>query len=287
MASLDEEEFGSDTDDDDYVPDGDTQVASEEENSGDDEGTEANTAVKGAKKKKSKIASKPKPAGRASMFGEEEEKIDWSAELEKEKTEKDEEQEKKKTENIWAAFKKETSTKVVVKPKPAGGGLANLFSTSSSPSSSSQGPSKITAEPTKPKSRFGNLFDVGLKKGEVKEEEKKDNSVKPKNRFGSLFDSPSDKEEIKEDSKDSITTQDGKVEITKTYDFAGEAVTISKQVNNVWALRSNPPQVCADSKEAAKFLSSSADTTSKRPGGLAGVVGSMAKVHILFLAPAF
>ena len=37
MASMTEADFGSDTDDDDYVPEGETHEASEEENSGEDE----------------------------------------------------------------------------------------------------------------------------------------------------------------------------------------------------------------------------------------------------------
>ena len=51
MSALDEADFGSDTDDDDYVPEGagEGHDASEEEHSGEEENTEDNakTVVKG------------------------------------------------------------------------------------------------------------------------------------------------------------------------------------------------------------------------------------------------
>ena len=95
--SLQEEEFGSDTDDDDYIPDCDPVVGSEEENSGDEEGAqddapaEGGVACKKKRKKKTPEAMKRKKTthgGRGFMFEEEnagEGPVDWKAEVEKEK----------------------------------------------------------------------------------------------------------------------------------------------------------------------------------------------------------
>merc|ERR1712029_705883 len=88
---------------------------------------------------------------------------------------------------------------------------------------------------------------------------------KPKSRFGSLFDD-TEKKVVQDKGKEEKTEKSGdKVEITKVFDFAGEVVKVSKQVS-------------ADSKEAAKFLSAEASaSTTKRQGGLAGVVGSITR----------
>jgi len=266
--SLEEEEFGSDTDDDDYVPDCDPVVASEEENSGDDEGDQDEAGKKKGKKKTPGEAVKKKKkivasGGRGFMFEEEstegEGSVDWKAEVEKEKAELNEEVEKKKTEDIWAEFKRDTGG-AKPKPKPTGGGLASIIAPTAAP------PVKSSL-PAKPKSRFGSLFDnVEKSKEEAVGEGEREAVVKekPKNRFGSLFDAPPKVEQAKE-SEDSPLKSGNKVEITKVFDFAGEVVKVSKQVS-------------ADSKEAAKFLSGEAtSSTTKRPGGLAGVVGSITK----------
>ena len=55
MASMTEADFGSDTDDDDYMPEGETQEVSEEENSGEDENNlDKPGGVKNKKKRKTK-----------------------------------------------------------------------------------------------------------------------------------------------------------------------------------------------------------------------------------------
>jgi len=253
---LNEEEFGSDTDDDDYVPDGDTHAASEEDHSGDDETFEAsNVNVK--KKKKNKTSSKV-PVGRANMF-EVEEKIDWSKEREMEKQNLDEAAEKKKTEDIWADFKNDTeSSKNLSKPKGSGS-IAALFGNDKS---------NVNTEHSvvKPKNRFGSLFDkTDSNENGTDKTIKEPKIVKPKNRFGSLFDKEVDKEPNKDTGQagSGPVVADGKVEITKVFDFAGEEVKVKEQV-------------AADSKEAVKFLSGGSQTT-KRSGGLAGVVGSISK----------
>jgi len=261
--SLEEEEFGSDTDDDDYVPDCDPVVASEEENSGDDEGDQdeggkkkgkKKTPGESVKKKKKKIVAS---GGRGFMFEEEstggEGSVDWKAEVEKEKAELNEEVEKKKTEDIWAEFKRDTGGVAKPKPKPTGGGLASVLAPTAPPVKSSL-----------PKSRFGSLFDNVEKSKEEAVGEKEVVKEKPKNRFGSLFDAPPKVEQAKE-GEDSPYNCGNKVEITKVFDFAGEVVKVSKQVS-------------ADSKEAVKFLSGAGTSSAtKRPGGLAGVVGSITK----------
>jgi len=262
--SLEEEEFGSDTDDDDYVPDCDPVVASEEENSGDDEGDQDEAGKKKGKKKTPGEAVKKKKktvasGGRGFMFEEEslggEGSVDWKAEVEKEKAELNEEVEKKKAEDIWAEFKRDTGGGSKPNPKPTGGGLASILAPTAPPVKSSL--------PIKPKSRFGSLFDK-IEKVEEAVGEKEVVKEKPKSRFGSLFDAPPKVEQEKESEKSPLKCGN-KVEITKVFDFAGEVVKVSKEVS-------------ADSKEAAKFLSGEASSsTTKRPGGLAGVVGSITK----------
>jgi len=54
MSALNEADFGSDTDDDDYVPEGEQHEASEEENSGDDENNDTESNAKGKKEKEGK-----------------------------------------------------------------------------------------------------------------------------------------------------------------------------------------------------------------------------------------
>ena len=256
--SMEEEEFGSDTDDDDYTPD-DGPAASEEENSGDEE---APPAAEGAVVETKKVRKKKAvmATGRGGMFEEGGDRIDWGAEQEKERKEVSEEVEKKKSEDIWADFKKDTGGSTA-RTKPAGSGLGSLASLAA--------PSPAQAPQAKPKSRFGSIFD-SVEKEKKPEVDKVEEAVKekPKSRFSSLFDtnSSSSKAEGEEPPK-AATAPGDKVEITKEFDFAGEVVKVSKQV-------------AADSREAAKFLAAGTTTsTTKRPGGLAGVVGSIGKVR--------
>jgi len=263
--SLNDEEFGSgsDTDDDDYVPDGDGHAASEEENSGDDENAEVSTnTVKVTKKKKNKPALKA-PAGRASMF-DNEDKIDWSKEQAKEKENLNEAAEKKKTDDIWADFKKDTasSNKTNQSRNKPTNSIASLFSNSPVAESSK-------TETVKPKSRFGSIFDSCDTSKNDKVPSTETVSDKARSRFSDLFDTPTE-ETNKVDSSGANSSKEpiqkgGKVEITKVFDFAGEEVKVSKQVD-------------ADSKEATKFLAEASNPqTVKRPGGLASVVGSITK----------
>merc|ERR1719341_2760300 len=215
------------------------------------------------RKKNSQEAGKKKKTvtsgGRGFMFEEEslggEGSVDWKAEVEKEKAELNEEVERKKAEDIWAEFKRDTGGGSKPNPKPTGGGLASILAPTAPPVKSSL--------PIKPKSRFGSLFDK-IEKVEEAVGEKEVVKEKPKSRFGSLFDAPPKVEQDKKSEKSPLKCGN-KVEITKVFDFAGEVVKVSKEVS-------------ADSKEAAKFLSGEASSsTTKRPGGLAGVVGSITK----------
>ena len=267
MSALNEADFGSDTDDDDYVPEGEVHDASEEENSGEEENTEDN-ASKGKKKKKSKKAI----SGRKNIFEEEEEKVDWKKELEEERKEINEEKEKQKANDLFAAFKKDTSvTKAVPKKNSS---ISSLFD--STPSTK---PAPVVQnDPQKTSNRLASLFDDIPKPQPSSESNSSSNSSKPKSRFGGLFDDEPKKEPVANQSdpsetlSDSKETKSDKIEIKKVFDFAGEMVTVSKEVE-------------ADSTEAKKYLKSQQEEKSapepgpgaKRPGGLAGIVGSIGK----------
>ena len=265
MSALNEADFGSDTDDDDYVPEtGDNHEVSEEENSGEDENPEEGGATKPKKKKKTKKVIN----GRKNIFDTDEDKVDWKKELEEEKKEKDEEKEKQKADDIWAAFKKDTSTnKPSVPKKPSS--IASLFDKNSS----AKEPEK--PEPKKSSNRLASLFDDIPKSKDESSNSEPVKSSKPKSLLSGLFDDEPSKTQEKEEhmEKSDLTEEEikgDKVAITKVFDFAGEMVTVSKEVS-------------ADSSEAKKFLKSqengagSQETGCKRPGGLAGIVGSIGK----------
>eukprot|EP00092_Neocalanus_flemingeri_P005568 GFUD01006000.1.p1 GENE.GFUD01006000.1~~GFUD01006000.1.p1 ORF type:complete len:342 (+),score=114.41 GFUD01006000.1:44-1069(+) len=272
--SLNDSDFGSDTDDDDYVPNGEGPDASEEEHSGEDENPESGAKVGIKKKKKAKATVKTVNA-RASMF-DDGEIIDWNKELAEEKKELSEEKEKKKVEDLWADFKKDTSkTKQPLnKSKPGTSSLASLFG--GTVHSSTQQPDK------KPSNRLASLFDdVGKPNDNDIAITEKPVKQKTKSLLSGLFDDEPCKESEREEASDSapisgLGGSDKKIEITKVYDFAGEVVKVSKQVS-------------VDSSEGLKFLKSqeanpqgqaSPSSTSgpvKRPSGLAGIVGSFGK----------
>ena len=262
MASMTEADFGSDTDDDDYKPEGETQEVSEEENSGEDENPEDKPGGKNKKKRKTKKTPRGL-TGRKNVFDEEEEKVDWKKALEEEKKELNEEKQKQKENDIWAAFKKDTSVKAApTKPKSS---IASLFA--DTPSSSTNSQTKNT-EIKKPASRLSSLFDDVPSK-----EERNTKTVeKPKSLLSGLFDDDKQENSIPTDRDDkSSEKKSNKIEIKKVFDFAGEMVTVSKEVS-------------VDSAEAKKFLKSQEEGENKpvveekkRPSGLAGVVGSIAK----------
>ena len=276
MSALDEADFGSDTDDDDYVPEGagEGHDASEEEHSGEEENTEdASKIVKGKKKKKTKKVIN----GRQNMFSDDSEKVDWEKELEEERKELNEEKKKQKAEDLFAAFKKETSSVAATK-STKNSSISSLFDVSTK--NQTEEPSKI--ETTKNSTnRLASLFEDPPKKSQDSGEKSvTDKSItKPKSLLSGLFDeepitlstSTDDKSEISRNPDDERKSD--KIEIKKVFDFAGEMVTVSKEV-------------AADSSEAKKYLKSQEEDSkaapvsssgSKRPGGLAGIVGSIGK----------
>jgi len=254
-----QEEFGSDTDDDDYVPEGEGHDASEEEHSGDEENPPAQETSKQKRKKKGKaenvFARGAFPSSESS---------DWKKDLEEEKKEKEELKEKKKVEDLWAEFKSDVGSKAKpgVEPKKAcGSAMSSLFSTATSST-------KPKAEP-KPKSRLSSLFDPSPVAADEKPKPAKSSKI---NTFGDLFeDKPSVRTEPPPPEKGSSDTtkadNSNKMEITKVFDFAGEVVKVTKEVD-------------ADSEEAKKFLKKQEEVEKKgvkRTGGLASVVGNIGK----------
>ena len=278
MSALDEADFGSDTDDDDYVPEGagEGHDASEEEHSGDEENTEdtAKTVVKGKKKKKTKKVVN----GRKNMFSDDSEKVDWEKELEEERKELNEEKKKQKADDLFAAFKKDTSS-VKATSSFKSSSISSLFDSSSKKQTEEQ-PKKETKNSN---NRLASLFDDPPKiSHESSEKSAMENSsvvTKPKSLLSGLFDEEPASLSSVSDSKSEITTnpddekKSDKIEIKKVFDFAGEMVTVSKEV-------------AADSSEAKKYLKSQEESSktapvptagTKRPGGLAGIVGSIGK----------
>jgi len=218
--SLNEEEYGSDTDDEDYVPEGaDTAKVSEEENSGDEEQLDE-FKLKSSNKKQTSFRN-----GR-SIGGKSDDHLGHAEEAQVDQ---------KKIDSLWADFKKDTSTVTKVHKSNSVGGLSSLFSCDKK--ETSEDPKKSSSA-----NRFSSLFDTTPKENQVVKD-------KPGNSFSDLFGDSSEKDDH---------SKDGKVEIVKSYDFAGETVKISKTVD-------------ADSKEATNFLKRSA------AGGLSDLVGSLEK----------
>ena len=86
-----------------------------------------------------------------------------------------------------------------------------------------------------------------------KESPKEETSQKPMSIMDSIFSSFEKKSEAKPtQEKEEKVEDDGKVTITRVFDFAGEAVEVSKKVD-------------ADSKEGQKFLKAQDEAPKKRP----------------------
>lgn len=262
---FNDEEFGSDSEDDDYIPEGDGQGhdASEEENSGDEEdqvGENGEPKKKRTKKKKEKA----KVNHRIGIFSEDQDKTDWNKELLEEKKEAEEIKEKAKLDNLWSDFKSDVGTKPkTTKPKSTGG-LGSLFS------ACSPAPPVTTKQlDSKPKTLLSSLFDTNNDTKDKREEKVKE-KPKVKSLLSGLFDEPTNVDS--ENKVEEEETKSSKIEITNVFDFAGEEVKVTKHVD-------------ADSTEAQKYLkkqeeeaaASKTGLTAKRPGGLASVVGQFAK----------
>ena len=89
-----------------------------------------------------------------------------------------------------------------------------------------------------------------------KESPKEETSQKTMSIMDSIFSSFEKKSEVKakptQEKEEEKVEDDGKVTITRVFDFAGEAVEVSKKVD-------------ADSKEGQKFLKAQDEAPKKRP----------------------
>jgi len=258
-----QEEFGSDTDDDDYVPEGEGHDASEEEHSGDEENPPDQETSKPKKKKKKRKAENVFARGAFPSS----ESSDWKNDLEEEKKEKEELKEKKKVEDLWAEFKSDVGSKARASAEPkkaSGSASSSLFFPATSAT-------RQKVEP-KPKSRLSSLFDPSPAAADEKPKPAKSSKI---NTFGDLFeDKPSVQADPLPPEKGSADHSDttkadnsNKMEITKVFDFAGEVVKVTKEVD-------------VESEEAKKFLKKQEEVEKKgvkRTGGLASVVGNIGK----------
>lgn len=250
-------DLGSDTDDEDYVPEELKEALSEEEE--DDDLGESSTKGPNKKTKKQKTPG-PDSLRRGAVFEQDEEEKraeeERRKEFDREKVEIKAEEEKKKIDDLWADFKKESTPKSKTKPV-AGTGLGALTSTVTSSSKSGGGP----------RSLLSSIFDS---------KPSKETPVPPQTRPRSLLSSIFDKKEedpkvaepVKEQNEE--PNEDSKLKITQVFDFAGENVEVTKEVDK-------------SSKEAQKFLkaqekmSSSVGNAPKRPavGGLASIMNEI------------
>jgi len=269
---LADEEFGSDTDDEDYVPEGEGHEASEEEHSGDEEQPTDDQTTTNSKTRKKKRGSKNQ-----NIFGRpncSDSTRGWEEDLSEEKREKEAEKQKKKADELWADFKSDTGPKHRPSSVNTGGSastIAGIFSEPSSSNPSSGADDSTTKIAAKPVNRLSSLFDTVSPKSVDKKEECC--VAKPKSRLSSLFDDDSTETSAAKTEGSSNNTQpsDGQssnsVEITKVFDFAGETVKVTEKVD-------------ADSNAAKKFLKSQKEDGGqavKRTSGLANVVGSIGK----------
>lgn len=285
MASFVNANLGSDSesDDSDYNPDkdGEAEVVSEEDASGDDED---GIPAKGKKNKKkgNKKSENDFPLGKrrgglldwAAPGGSGENEKDSETELmkkefDKEKEEIKQEDEKKKLDDLWADFKKDT-IKPKTSAKPAG---TSLGAYSIAPKNKTA--KKVIAQPAKkaPSKIFSSIFD-NVDQPKSEDDEKSKSVIIPPSIFSSIFEKKSNEPELsKADEKsEEKLVDDSKITITQVFDFAGEAVEVTKEVSK-------------DSKEGQKFLkaqedqkaaasSGEASGTQKRPaGGLSSIMG--------------
>ena len=139
---------------------------------------------------------------------------------------------------IVSEFKADVGKKPAVEPKKTSSNLSSLFSPVPVKSDTNPAIDKVV---NKPKSRLSSLFDPTPSKPESKPEK-----IKPKSLLGSIFDDvdkskPEETSNVESgavssgesgaaaepraaSSEKPITSDPGKVAITKVYDFAGEVV---------------------------------------------------------------
>ena len=275
MASFVNANLGSDSDSDDqdYDPTKEAgHVVSEEENSGDEENAESGT------KKLKKSKKKRKEGGRiGGIFLEEDEQTKAEnetkrKEFEQEKIELAQEAEKQKSEDLWADFKNDASSSSLPKKPKSSGGLGFLTSINK--------PVKKAAAPktkafSKPKSSIDSLFESfeSGTSGKIGTETEKNvaDKEKPQNSLiGSIFEnintnkSANKSQQEKKVENENDQDENSKMKITKVFDFAGESVEVTKEVEK-------------DSKEAKQFQKSQEkqQEAQKRPGGLNSIMGTI------------
>ena len=200
-------------------------------------------------------------------------------EFEQEKIDLAKEAEKQKSEDLWADFKSDAPSSSIVPKKPKSSGGLGFLTSMNKPVKKAVPPPKTKAF-SKPKSSIDSLFEslesgtsTSMAGGKIEPEtEKNVVTEKPQNSLiGSIF------ENIKKSNQQSANKpQEEKVEnendqddgskimkITKVFDFAGETVEVTKEVEK-------------DSKEAKQFQKSQEkQQAQKRPGGLNSIMGTI------------
>lgn len=255
----------SDSDDGDFDPTKEKhEGASEEENSGDDE----NPSSGNKKKKKDKnVKSRNKGCFQLETPNDTEDDA-MKEEFKKEQEELQVIATEKKNDDIWSDFLKDAGPSK--KPKNvAGGGLGSLSSISK-PKKSTGNENKAKAKSkTKPaKSSIDSLFDTfesGNKIEDVIEKPPEKIPEQPKSLMSSIFEAVKNKTG---DQKVETSSEEGqgKMKITKVFDFAGESVEVTKEVEK-------------DSKEAKQYIKQQEKnddakvSAQKRPGGLGSIMG--------------
>lgn len=239
----DDEDFTSDTSDDDYIP-SDGHVVSEEEGSGDDEdaihGEQENTNKSSAsskhkgKRKRTRRKSDFNPRKRKGWLkpgdtcdsDESDDQTGGKQENEKEKLTEDP-NEKKKADDLWADFMKDVE---LPKPKCAPSSGLGALSSLTKPLAAAKTASSIASPKNCPK------LDEG------------DKDKKPE-----------------------------KVTITKEYDFAGEVVKITKEVDANCKEAKEALQKQDTPEEAKTSAGPSVSVFKKSGGGLGNVLGKIGK----------
>jgi len=277
MSSFINADLGSDSDSDDgdFDPTKELghEAASEEENSGDDENPNAAKSKNKKKKKDQKAKSRDKGCFQLEIPNEE---GDRKEEFQKEQEELQEIATQKKNEDIWSDFLKDVGP--TKKAKKSGSGLGALSSISKPKKSTSGNEPKAKSKSKAAKSSIDSLFDTfesGQKIEKVEEKMPEKSTEHPKSLMSSIFESVKNKpetenEKSEEKSDENSEDTEGKMKITKVFDFAGEAVEVTKEVEK-------------DSKEAKLFIkqqekaaegnNAKTSASQKRPGGLGSIMG--------------
>lgn len=270
MASFVNANLGSDSesDDSDFDPTKEAghEGVSEEEVSGDDENP--NNAGKKSKKKVKKSDSKRSGGCFQEETAKDEESEKMKLEFQKEQEEIKEQNEKKKNDDIWSDFLKDVGgSSGQKKPLKSGGGLGSLTSMSNKkgskkPASNSKAKSTTVK---KPASSIASIFDT-FSTDTLEDKKPEKIQEQPKSLMSSIFESVKQTTEAKKETEAQEKADENKLKITKVFDFAGETVEVTKEVEK-------------DSKEAKQFLKKQeneakvAKSATKRPGGLNSIMG--------------